>query len=383
MTQDTGTEDWRAALRDTATRFARDKLAPHYQARETEGRIDRVLLREMGGLGLIAPEAPETYGGLGLGAVAAGIVMEGIAYGDFNLAYAQLNGSLLTQILAANAPAALAQAWIPRVIAGDALLAIALTEPRGGSDAAALTLRARRDGDVYRLSGEKTSISLADQADAIVVFARTGSVAERAHGVSAFLVPSYAPGLTRTRFNYFGSKVIGRGSLFFDDVPVSADARLGAEGEGFRQVMRGFDYSRALIGLQCCAAAQASLDETWRYVQQREAFGVPIAQHQGVSFPLAEHETMIEAARRLCYHTLSLRDAGEPHTAEAAMCKWLAPKTAVEVIHQCLLTHGHYGWSMDLPHQQRLRDVMGLEIGDGTAQIMKLIIARDRLRRHG
>ncbi len=382
MTQDTGTEDWRTALRDTATRFARDKLAPHYQARESEGRINRALLREMGNLGLIAPEAPEACGGLGLGAVAAGIVMEGIAYGDFNLAYAQLNGSLLTQILAANAPPALAQAWIPRVVSGDALLAIALTEPRGGSDAAALTLRARRDGDGYRLSGEKTSISLADQADAIVVFARTGSVAERAHGVSAFLVPGDAPGLTRTRFNDFGSKVIGRGSLFFDDVPVSAEARLGAEGEGFRQVMRGFDYSRALIGLQCCAAAQASLDETWRYVQQREAFGVPIAQHQGVSFPLAEHETMIEAARRLCYHTLSLRDAGQPHTAEAAMCKWLAPKTAVEVIHHCLLTHGHYGWSMDLPHQQRLRDVMGLEIGDGTAQIMKLIIARDRLRRH-
>lgn len=376
-------EDWRTALRDTATRFSRDRLAPRYQAREAEGRIDRAVLRDMGGLGLIAPEAPDAYGGLGLGAVAAGIVMEAIAYGDFNLAYAQLNGSLITQILAANAPPPLAQAWIPRVIAGNALLAIALTEPRGGSDAAALTLRARRDGAGYRLSGEKTSISLADQADAIVVFARTGAVEERAHGVSAFLVPGDAPGLTRTRFNDFGSKAIGRGSLFFDDVLVPAEARLGAEGDGFRQVMRGFDYSRALIGLQCCAAAQASLDESWRYVQQREAFGVPIAQHQGVSFPLAEAETMIEAARRLCYHTLALRDAGQPHTAEAAMCKWLGPKTAVDVIHQCLLTHGHYGWSMDLPHQQRLRDVMGLELGDGTAQIMKLIIARDRLRRHG
>jgi cyclohexanecarboxyl-CoA dehydrogenase len=146
--------------------------------------------------------------------------------------------------------------------------------------------------------------------------------------------------------------------------------------------MRGFDYSRALIGLQCCAAAQASLDETWRYVQQREAFGAPLAQHQGVSFPLAEAEAKIEAVRRLCYHTLALRDAGQPHNAEAAMSKLLAPRTAVEVIHQCLLTHGHYGWSMDLPHQQRLRDVMGLEIGDGTAQIMQLIIARDRLRQN-
>ena len=164
---------------------------------------------------------------------------------------------------------------------------------------------------------------------------------------------------------------------------VPATHRLSGEGKGFTQVMQGFDYSRALIGLQCAAAAQASLDETWTYVQERHAFGAPIAQYQGVTFPLAEGETMIAAVRQLCYHALELRDAGAPHTAEAAMCKWLGPKTAVDVIHQCLLTHGHYGWSFDLPHQQRLRDVMGLEIGDGTAQIMKLIIAREKAGRVG
>ncbi len=143
--------------------------------------------------------------------------------------------------------------------------------------------------------------------------------------------------------------------------------------------MQGFDFSRALIGLQVLGAAQASLDESWAYVQDRQAFGAPLSRNQGVTFPLAEGDAMIAAARQLCYHTLRLKDAGLPHTAEAAMCKWLAPKTAVDVIHQCLLTHGHYGWSLDLPHQQRLRDVMGLEIGDGTAQIMKMIIARERL----
>ena len=126
-------------------------------------------------------------------------------------------------------------------------------------------------------------------------------------------------------------------------------------------------------------AAQASVDETWRYVTGREAFGNPISAYQGVTFPIAEGDTMLCAIRALCYQTLKLRDDGAPHTAEAAMCKWLGPKTAVDVIHQCLLTHGHYGWSMDYPHQQRLRDVMGIEIGDGTAQIMKMIIARQRL----
>ena len=147
--------------------------------------------------------------------------------------------------------------------------------------------------------------------------------------------------------------------------------------------MQGFDFSRALIGLQCIGPAQASLDETWAYVTERQAFGAALARNQGVTFPLAESEGLIAAVRQLCYHTLRLRDAGAPHTSEAAMCKWLGPKTAVDTIHQCLLTHGHYGWSLDLPHQQRLRDVMGLEIGDGTAQIMKYILTRERLKQQG
>ena len=145
--------------------------------------------------------------------------------------------------------------------------------------------------------------------------------------------------------------------------------------------MQGFDYSRVLIALQCLAAAQASVDEAWAYVKERHTFGAPLAQYQGVSFPLVEAETLISATRQLSYHALELREAGKAHTAEAAMVKWLGPKTSFDAIHQCLLTFGHYGWSMDLPHQQRLRDVMGLEIGDGTAQIMKLIVARERVGR--
>ena len=307
--------------------------------------------------------------------------MEAIAYADLNVAYVPLLASLNGQIIARHAPEALAAGWLPRIVSGDAVCALALTEPRGGSDAANLMLSARRDGDDYVLSGEKSSISMADQADIAIVFARTGAPDSGARGVSAFLVPMDSQGITRSRFNDLGSKAVGRGSIFFDTVRVPAANLLAAKGMGFVQVMQGFDYSRALIGLQCCASAQASLDESWAYVTERPAFGVPLAQYQGVSFPLAEGEGMLAAVRQLCYHTLALRDAGEPHTAEAAMCKWLGPKTSVDVIHQCLLTHGHYGWSMDMPHQQRLRDVMGLEIGDGTAQIMKLIVAREKAGR--
>ncbi len=370
--------DDQRAFQEAAQRFARERIAPGYMAREKAARVDRALLREMGALGLIGADLPERFGGLGAPSVTAGIAIEAISHADINVGYIPLLASLNGQIIARHAAPDLAAHWIGRIVAGEALFCIGLTEPRGGSDAANLQLSARRDGDHYVLNGEKSSISMADQADAAVIFARTGPAGAGARGVSAFLVPMDAKGVSTTRFTDLGSHAIGRGSIFFDDVRIPASHRLAEEGQGFVQVMQGFDYSRALIGLQCCAAAQASLDESWTYVGQREAFGAPIAQYQGVTFPLAEGEGLVAAVRQLCYHTLRLRDDGAPHTAEAAMCKWLGPKTAVDVIHQCLLTHGHYGWSMDLPHQQRLRDVMGLEIGDGTAQIMKLIVARER-----
>lgn len=377
----TALSEEQAAFREAARRFAAERIAPGYMAREQAGRVDRELVREMGALGLIGADLPERYGGLGAPSVTVGLAIEAISHADLNVGYVPLLSSLNGQIVARHAAPALAAEWIPRIVSGESLFALALTEPRGGSDAANLQLSARRDGDGYLLNGEKSSISMADQADAAVVFARTGAPDSGARGVSAFLVPMDSAGITTTRFRDLGSHAVGRGSIFFDDVRVPADHLLAEEGMGFVQVMQGFDYSRALIGLQCCAAAQASLDESWAYVGGREAFGAPIAQYQGVTFPLAEGEGLVAAVRQLCYHTLRLRDDGAPHTAEAAMCKWLGPKTAVDVIHQCLLTHGHTGWSMDLPHQQRLRDVMGLEIGDGTAQIMKLIVARERAGR--
>jgi cyclohexanecarboxyl-CoA dehydrogenase len=368
------------AIRETAERFAREKLLPQYLSSAKDGRLDRDLLREMGELGLIAPDLPEAFGGYGLDGMTGGLIAEALAYGDFNMAYAAVLTPLSGRIVCTHAKPEIAKHWVPKLVAGEALIGLALTEPRGGTDAANLQLRAERAGNgAYRLNGEKTSISIADQADVFVVFARTGKPEEGARGVSAFLVPADLPGLTRTRFDDFGSESVGRGSLFFDDVEVPADNLLGDEGGGFYQVMQGFDYSRALIGLQCVGAAQASLDESWAFVQERQTFNRPLAQYQGVSFPLAEGETLVAAARLLCYETLWLRDQGKPHTDKAAMCKWFAPKTAADVIHSCLLTFGHAGYSKDSPHQQRMRDVIGLEIGDGTAQVSKLIIARERV----
>lgn len=374
------TED-QVAIQETARRFAMDRLAPGYMAREATRDLDFDLIREMAELGLVGTDLPEEYGGLGVDGVTAGVIVEQIAYGDINMSYVQLLGSLLGRIIVDNASPEQAAHWVPKVTSGESVVSLGLTEPRGGSDAANLTVKAERDGNGYILNGEKTSISFSNQADVMILLARTGEAGGGAHGVSAFLVPMDEPGISATRFNDVGTHIVGRGSVFFDNVKIPGDYRMGVEGAGFAQVMRGFDYSRALIGLQCVGSAQASLDESWQYATERQAFGEPLARFQGVTFPLAEGETLLNAARLICYQCLDLRDRGLPHTKEAAMAKWFAPKTAVDVIHQCLLTHGHSGYSMDLPHQQRMRDVMGLEIGDGTAQIMKLIIAREKVGR--
>jgi cyclohexanecarboxyl-CoA dehydrogenase len=380
MTPNPYLDDDLTALAGHARRFATERIAPGFQERDRTRVLDRALMREMGEMGFIAPELPEALGGQGLGCLAAGVIHEEIARADLSLSYINLLASLNGQILADHGQPEVAGPWLQRLTRGEALLAIALTEPRGGSDAANLRLRIDRVGDSYVINGEKTSISAADQADAIVVFGRTGSVESAAHGVTALLVPGDAPGLTRSRFDCHGQRAIGRGSLFFDDVRVPASHRLGAENAGFVQVMQGFDFSRALIGLQVLAVARVALEETWAWVAQREAFGKPLSAFQGVSHTLADLDTQVEAARLLCLQALWLKDRGAPHSAEAAMCKWWAPKLAYDTIHQCLLMHGHAGYDRGLM-EQRLRDVLGFQIGDGTAQIMKTVIARTRAGR--
>jgi cyclohexanecarboxyl-CoA dehydrogenase len=178
-----------------------------------------------------------------------------------------------------------------------------------------------------------------------------------------------------------GCKPIGRASIFLDNVAVPESHRLGEEGRGFHLVMSQFDTIRVLLGLICMGAAQTSLDEAITYAKQRMAFGKPIAKFEGVSFKIAEAATMIEAGRLLSYRALAMKDAGQFHAKESAMVKWLCPVIAVDVIHNCLLIHGQIGYSEEYPLEQRLRDVMGFELADGTADIMKLIIVREIMGR--
>ena len=380
MSQNPYIDEDLSAIAEQARRFATERVAPGFQERDHTRVLDRALMREMGQLGFIAPELPEQYGGQGLGSLAAGVIHEEIARADLSISYINLLASLNGQILSQHGKPEVVKPWLERLTRGDALFAIALTEPRGGSDAGNLRLRVERVGDEYVINGEKTSISAADQADATVVFGRTGSVESAAHGVTALLVPMDLPGVTTNRFDCHGQRAIGRGSIFFENVRVPVDHRLGDENKGFVQVMQGFDFSRALIGLQVLAVAKVALEETWEYVAEREAFGKPLSAFQGVSHPLADYETQVAAARLLCLQTLWSKDHNLPHTAEAAMCKWWAPKLSYDVIHQCLLMFGHGGYYRGVM-EQRLRDVLGFQIGDGTAQIMKTIIARTKAGR--
>ncbi len=367
-------------LAETAEKFAQKYIAPGFLERDQSRIFDRDLVKKMGEMGFIAPELPEQYGGQSMGRLAAGIIHEAIAKADLSFSYINLLASLNGQILAEHGQPEVVEPWLKKLTAGEAIFSIALTEPRGGSDAANLRLKIERDGYEYVINGEKTSISAADQADASVVFGRTGANENGAHGVTALLVPMNLPGISTTRFDCHGQRAIGRGSIFFDNVRVPVNHRLGDENKGFVQVMQGFDFSRALIGLQVLAVARVSLDEAWEYAAQREAFGQPLTAFQGVSHPLAEYETQVEAARLLCLQTLWLKDNHLPHTSEAGMCKWWGPKLAYDVIHQCLLTFGHAGYDRGVM-EQRMRDVLGFQIGDGTAQIMKIIIARHKAGR--
>lgn len=366
------------ALAEMAGAFADDRIAPGFVERDEHRVLDRELAGEMGELGLIAPELPERYGGQGASKVAAGVIHEQMAAADLSISYINLLGSLNAQILAEHGDVDVVSPWLHGLTSGRVICALGLTEPRGGSDAANLELKIAEDGDEYVIEGEKTSISAADQAEICVVFGRSGGAGAR--GITAVLVPMDRPGITTTRFDCHGQRAIGRGSIFFDSVRVPVSHRLGDEGGGFVQVMQGFDFSRALIGLQVLAVARAALDEAWTYSTEREAFGQPLAAFQGISHRLAEFDTQIEAARLLCYQALWAADRGLPHTAEAAMCKWWAPKLAYDTIHECLLVFGHGGYDRGVM-EQRLRDVLGFQIGDGTAQIMKTIVARDRAGR--
>lgn len=372
------TED-QLLLQKTLRQFAKEKLLPNYTRWDRGEKIGREEIKEVARLGIFGLRAPEQFGGQEASYATCGLVAEELSRGDFNYSLFVQIGLIACELLAGYAHPEVQAEWLPRHTAGDVTIAFGLTEPSAGSDAANITTRAVKMGDDYVITGEKASITFAGYADACVVFARTGD--QGARGVSAFLVPLDGPGVSRQVYKSPGERLTQRGSLFFDGVRVPTRYRLGEEGKGFYQAMEAFDFNRAIIALSCVGAAQQSIEETIEYTKGRLVFGKPLAKFEGVAFQVAEYLTLLEAARLLAYECLWLKDQGQKHVKEAAMAKWLGPKVAAEAIHACIILHGHYGYSMDLPLEQRWRDIVGLEIGDGTPELMKGIIAREAFGR--
>lgn len=366
-------------FQEAVRELARKRLAGRYSPDDRRGEIDPATRSELASMGLMGLTIPESYGGQGAGALTTGIAAEELAYADFNAAYLLLIPMLAAEVILAAGSEAQRERLLPPIAEGAILPCFCLTEPQHGSDAAHLSLRAERNGAGWSLSGEKTSISLGVAADTAIVFARTSE--DGARGISAFYVDLDDSRVQRSAFSDLGSRAIGRAAIHFDGLAVAGEDLIGGEGEGFIRCMQSFEFSRAVIGLMCLACASAGIDEAIEYARSREAFGKPIGAQQGVAFPLVEAATQIKGARLLCYEALWRRDQGLPHRIEANMAKWWAPMIAVQAAHQALLTLGHTGYSEELPAGQRIRDLIGLEIGDGTAQIAKLVVARELLGR--
>ncbi len=356
--------------------FAKEELLPHYTKWDREGITPRHLWKKLGDLGVTGLRIPEQYGGVGADCITTGIAAEEIGRGDFNLTYSVMLNGLIGEILTQHASEEMKNEWLPQIASGEKIVGIAITEPAAGTDAGGITSTARHEGNEYVLNGEKSGISVATCGDAFIVFAKTNpSLGNR--GISAFLVPSNVDGFEAKGYEDMGNIPIGRGSIYMHDLRIPATNLIGQENQGFSQVMNGFDLSRLLIGLQCVGAAMQSIDETIEHVKIRHSFGRPLATYQAVSFPIVTHHTQLELIKWQAYRGLWLRDQGQKHSKEASSVKWLGPKYSVEAIHECLLLNGHYAYTKELPLEQRLRDVIGLEIGDGTAQANQMVIAKD------
>ncbi|MFS8640451.1 MAG: acyl-CoA dehydrogenase family protein [Symbiobacteriaceae bacterium] len=364
-------------IRDLAREFAEGEVAPGASERDKTGRFPIELVRRMGELGLMGIPFPERYGGTGGDTVSYVLAVEEIS---------RVDGSLgLT--LAAHCSIGMGPVfqfgteeqklrWLPGAARGEYLASFGLTEPEAGSDAAATKTTAVRDGDGWVLNGSKAFITNASYCGYIVCTAVTRpGMGHR--GISAFIVPNPTPGFTiGPAYDKMGLRSSDTRPLFFDNVRLPADALLGQEGEGFRQFMATLDGGRISIGAMAVGIAQAAFEAALAYAKRRVQFGQTISKFQAIQFKLADMATEIELARNMVLKAAWLKDQGRPFTREAAMAKLFASETAVRAANQAIQIHGGAGYMEDLPVSRYWRDAKLTEIGEGTSEIQRLVIAR-------
>ncbi len=369
--------DDQAMTRDAVRAFVRNEIAPHAARWDRESTFPAEALRGLAALGCYGIAVPERWDGAGLDYRSLALVIEEIAAGDgATSTVVSVNNCPVCSILMAWGSDAQKEQWLRPLASGRMLGAFCLTEPQVGSDASGLRTTAARDGDRWVLNGVKQFITSGKHGDVAIVMAVTDRAAGK-RGISAFIVPTAAPGYVVARLEEkTGQHASDTAQIVFEDCRVPAANLIGEEGQGYRIALSGLEGGRIGIASQSVGMARAAFEAALAYAKERVAFGQPIFEHQAVSFRLADMATRIEAARQLVRHAAALKDAGRPCLKEAAMAKLFASEMAEKVCSDAIQIHGGYGYVADYPVERIWRDVRVCQIYEGTSDIQRILIGR-------
>ncbi|MGK5083365.1 acyl-CoA dehydrogenase family protein [Bdellovibrionota bacterium FG-1] len=365
-------------LRELTRRFAQKELVPIVEQDEHEERFRPELIQALGELGLTGIPVPEEFGGAGLGYQEYAVAIEEIAKANTGYAISVSVTGLPQVILNLFGTPEQKKKFIPPLASGRHIGGFSLSEASSGSDAASLRTTATRQGDHYILNGTKLWCTQGDIAETIIVMARTGAAGvSPSKGISAFILEKGMPGFSYgKREKKMGCHVSHTMELVLNNVRVPIENRVGKEGDGFKVAMTALDSGRITIGAGAVGIAQGALDCAVTYSKQREQFGKPIAEFQGVSFMLADMATQIAAARLMVHRAAWLKDNGQPFSIEAAMAKLFATDMAMKVTTDAVQILGGAGYTQDFPVERYMREAKVMQIVEGTNQIQRVVIGR-------
>lgn len=369
------------ALQDSLRAFCEEKVKPQARAWDHAERFPMEVVRELGELGVLGIQVAEEYGGAGMGSLAVSVAVEEIARYDGSLALtvASHNG-LGTSHIRVFGNEAQRKKYLPRLATGEWLGAWALTEPASGSDAAGLQSTAVRKGDAWVLNGAKMFITQGTVGDVFVVLARTRPEL-RQKGITAFILEKGMKGFSqRPIHGKLGMRSSDTAELLMENVEVPDSQRLGEVDHGFIDTLKILDRGRITIGALAVGLGRGALEESITYSKDRRAFGQPIAEFQAIRWMLADAKVEIDAARLLVRRAACLADAGRPFTSEASMAKLFASEAAMRACNKAIQIHGGYGYTREFPVERYLRDAKLCEIGEGTSEIQRAVIARELFR---
>ncbi|HEU4429901.1 MAG TPA: acyl-CoA dehydrogenase family protein [Myxococcota bacterium] len=372
--------DEQLALQETARRFAQEEIKPIAAAHDQSGEMPMGVMRKAWELGLSHTYIPAEYGGVGLDALDAALVIEELAWGCAGVTTSIMANDLgLTPILVAGSEAQKRE-WLGRLTKSFGMVSFCLSEPNAGSDVAGLQLQAKRDGDAYLLTGTKCWITNGGVADVFTVFATLDRSA-RHDGIVAFVMDAKTPGVTAgKKEDKMGQRASDTRVVHFDGARVPAAQRLGAEGEGFRIAMQTLDRTRPSIGALANGITRRALDESLAYAKERKAFGTPISGFQAVQFLLADMAKDLEAARLLTYQSAWLLDQGQRASKFSSFAKCFATDTAMRASTDAVQVFGGNGYTKEYPVEKLMRDAKLMQIYEGTNQIQRMVIARELLK---